>query len=275
MKILPIPTHLKREKTTKLLSRAFPYQNIPKKGGDPPTLTTLLSDILFFRPILTTHLSEILCFHAGFLGKNWGEWWGSYLAPERDPGTAATTPLHPNPDTAQRNMHVRIPSCAGKTVSEAEDLELVRDAKRLVVDSLRSFGLDVCLRYPRDISNYFDGEVGVGWCNDAILAHGPGGQDAGTFDKGGRCWVDNDIVSAQNYARDKILGIRGGECCDDAGHPPTLEELLEYVKEYKLCYLNMEYPNIIFEEYKKGNPLIAEIGKVLKENGERYAEGRR
>ncbi|KAJ3097791.1 hypothetical protein HDU96_000245, partial [Phlyctochytrium bullatum] len=190
----------------------FHYAN----GGDPPTLDYLQSDLRFFADLVRANVDVVLCVQAGFLGRAWGEWWGSRWAPDEDFG---------------------------------EDREVER-AKRMVVEAFVGAGVQVCVRYPRDIANYFLGNPLVGWHNDAILAQGPCGPDAGTFDKGSKTWRNNDILTAQSFTRTHIHGIRGGECCNDAGTPPTLDALLTYVRDFRIEYLNAEYPPEIFERVR-------------------------
>ncbi|RKO95676.1 hypothetical protein CAUPRSCDRAFT_12623 [Caulochytrium protostelioides] len=148
---------------------------------------------------------------AGFLGAQWGEWWGGRHAPDSDHGRDAR----------------------------------VKEAKMLVVQSLLNTGIPVSLRYPRDIANFFQNIPLIGWHNDAVLAQGPQGADAGTFDKGSKLWPDNALQAAQHFARTAIPNVRGGESCEDAGKPPRVEWLLEFIREYRLCYLNVEYPGNI------------------------------
>ncbi|KAI8833569.1 hypothetical protein BC829DRAFT_79488 [Chytridium lagenaria] len=147
----------------------------------------------------------------------------------------------------------------------------VEAAKRLVVNKLLATGIQVCLRYPRDISTYFADMRNIGWHDDAILAQGPGGRDAGTFDKGGSHWRHGDLASSQKFTRNRIKGIRGGECCCDAGTVPSLDDLLEFVKEYRICYLNVEYPEVVFKQFRKGDEVIDKITAELKENGRVFA----
>ncbi|KAJ3326583.1 hypothetical protein HDU76_012804 [Blyttiomyces sp. JEL0837] len=185
-------------------------------GGDPESIESLRQDIAYFVPQLQNNRHQILTIQAGFLGSNWGEWWGSCMAPDQDHGTN----------------------------------ESVDEAKRTVVKGLTAIGVDVSVRYPRDVALYFHGDREVGWHDDAVLAQGPGGRDAGTFDKGCKLWKDNDISAAQAYTRKFIHGIRGGECCEDAGTVPELSDLIKFVEEYRLCYLNVEYPSVFLAMYR-------------------------
>ncbi|KAJ3107602.1 hypothetical protein HDU97_003596 [Phlyctochytrium planicorne] len=202
-------------------------------GGDPPSLPYLLADVEQFVPVIRENSDVVLCIQAGFLGKNWGEWWGSAMAPDEDFG---------------------------------EDFA-VETVKRELVGALIKAGVPVCLRYPRDIANYFCGNPNVGWHDDAILAQGSGGPDAGTFEKGGMLWQNNRLKEAQTFAQTKILGIRGGECCCDAGSVPSLRDLFEFVKEYRLSYLNAEYPDEIFRQFCEKGEMVQEITKELERNG--------
>ncbi|RKO96625.1 hypothetical protein CAUPRSCDRAFT_11686 [Caulochytrium protostelioides] len=178
----------------------FYYDN-----GEAP-MNVIANDLSQLVPVVTANKKYIYALQAGFLGAAYGEWWGGVLAPDYDPGWSST----------------------------------VRAAKSYVVQELKKTGLPILIRYPRDIATYFPDDPQIGWHDDCILANGPGGHDAGTFSKGGIPWPENDLGAAMIYSQHKIQGIRGGESCSDAGTAPDCPALLTFVKNFKICFLNVE-----------------------------------
>ncbi|KAJ3414377.1 hypothetical protein HDV05_006651 [Chytridiales sp. JEL 0842] len=217
----------------------FYYEN-----GEPQDFSVIQRDFKSFAPLLNSYRDVILTLQAGFLGCKWGEWWGSAMAPD---------------------------------VDEGKDPK-VEHVKKSLIEMMKQNleGVCISLRYPRDIANYFDADPRIGWHNDAILAQGPGGRDAGTFDKGSKIWQTDHLPLAQSYAKHYIAGIRGGECCSDAGSPPTFAQLADYVQEYGICYLNVEYPEGFLEGYKefleKGEGAVGDVTKELSKNLKGWCE---
>ncbi|KAJ3201804.1 hypothetical protein HDU67_001048, partial [Dinochytrium kinnereticum] len=84
-------------------------------------------------------------------------------------------------------------------------------------------------------------------------------------------WRVNDLRKSQFFTKNKIQGIRGGECCSDAGTVPNLKDLLDFVNDYRICYLNAEYPAIIFEQFKQNGEDIENITRALQRNGAEFA----
>ena len=70
---------------------------------------------------------------------------------------------------------------------------------------------------------------------------------------------------AQKFTK-KIKGPRGGESCEDVGVPPSFPELLKYVKEYRLSYVNVEYPPCFLAQYLEGGKIRDDITFQLERN---------
>jgi hypothetical protein len=118
--------------------------------GEPSDFSIIEKDVPQWVTFLTEYKDVIFVLQAGWLGKAYGEWWGTDSTPDHD----------------------------------IVDNSTVSYRKRFIVDQLLNVPeVPVSMRNVRDIANYYDGHERVGFHDDCILAEGYAGNDMGTFDK--------------------------------------------------------------------------------------------
>ncbi|KAI9154760.1 hypothetical protein HJFPF1_07317 [Paramyrothecium foliicola] len=179
---------------------------------------------------------------AGFLGL-WGEW-HVRIVPSSHTAffLGRLTHLQGGPFTQARGAD-----------DDASALEL----KGKIVETLRSTGIKVALRYPEDHKMLYENDRSVTIHNDCMLSSGPTGTDGGTFPEEDRqTWVDytKAVASDNTY---------GGEPCNqssDANYDWSNFDsvcgsngLEAYVHEYKISYLNVSTALVLVSGKKTCN----------------------
>ncbi|RKO98072.1 hypothetical protein CXG81DRAFT_19439 [Caulochytrium protostelioides] len=178
-------------------------------SGEPSDVNAILRDAQAIAGAFKDycHSQTVHAIEAGFLGVSYGEWWGSRFAPD------------------------------GLDTSDA-----VANAKKGVVNALKTSGCFVLMRYPRDIADYFDGDEQIGMHDDCALSRGIDGDDSGTLSKAAAAWGSRDTVTAAlDYVQNRIKGPIVGEACED--NAPSCATVIAWIKRFRAAFFNNAFPS--------------------------------
>lgn len=193
-------------------------------AGTPPGLNVIQKDMNRILPLLGNWKDQLFGVQAGFLGENWGEWWGAGIV-EPDEGSFTT-------DTGKK--------------------------KKWIADRWKRFqretGIVVQFRYPRDHAVYTGDMAGdMAIHDDCMLSRGWDGDDSGTFSKGavGK-WKPDDLNPAKTYMAKVPRYVVAEMCSDTSDFIPTCDLVLKFVRQYKVVGINKEWPSFARAIWQSG-----------------------